>query len=414
MRKPGDLPDPSKPAGTDTLPQIQHIVVVMMENHSFDNYFGTLGRGEGLPLGADGKPSVALPDGKGSKISSFRMPSTCQLPANPNQDWNASHRSLGSGSNDGFVQACGPVAMGYWTAEDLPFYASLASTFPLCDRWFASCLAQTYPNRRFLMAGSAGGVISTNTEALSAPMPANGTIFHRLDEHQISWRNYYSDLPQALLFGEYTAKRKENLVKIEQFYADAASGNLPAFSLVDPVFSADESEENPADIRAGEAFVAKVVDAVLKSPAWGSTVLIWCYDEHGGYYDHVVPPAAIAPDDIAPNTKPGDEPGGYDRYGFRVPAVIVSPFAKKDYVSHVLHDHTSILKLVATKWNLPALTYRDANADALLDCLDLMNPPAFATPPTLAPAALAQPGARPVGCAAGAGTIPPADAVSSA
>jgi phospholipase C len=111
-------------------------------------------------------------------------------------------------------------------------------------------------------------------------------------------------------------------------------------------------------------------------------MLVWCYDEHGGYYDHVPPPAAPEPDDKAPEA-PG--PYRYDRLGFRVPAVIVSPFARPEYVSHVTHDHTSVLKLIERKWNLPPLTRRDAAADDLLDSLDLAAPPAFATPPTLAP-----------------------------
>src|SRR3954451_22724701 len=104
----------------------------------------------------------------------------------------------------------------------------------------------------------------------------------------------------------------------------------------------------------------------MQGPDWDTTMLIWCYDEHGGYYDHVAPPAAIPPDAIAPIINPGDRPGDFSRYGFRVPAVIVSPRAKRDYVSHVVHDHTSVLQLLERKFNLPALTDRDANADDLL------------------------------------------------
>jgi phospholipase C len=143
----------------------------------------------------------------------------------------------------------------------------------------------------------------------------------------------------------------------------------------------------------GEAFTARVVNAVMHSPNWPKTVLLICYDEHGGYYDHVPPPRAVAPDDIEPNLTvhpedhldglPRQIPGDFTRYGFRVPAVVVSPFARKDYVSHVVHDHTSILSLVEHKWNLPALTNRDGAADNLLDCLDLTGPPAFLTPPKL-------------------------------
>src|SRR5690242_14822287 len=163
IHPPGSLPFPRLPEGTDTLPQIEHIIMVMMENHSFDNYFGVLRRGDGLRLDDDGMPKNSCPDGMGNRIRSFRMPSTCQLDREPSQAWNASHISLGSmRRNDGFVLACGPVAMGFWNQDDLPFYYGLARTFPLCDRWFASCLAQTYPNRKFLMCGTAVGQVSTD------------------------------------------------------------------------------------------------------------------------------------------------------------------------------------------------------------------------------------------------------------
>ncbi len=417
VRPPGSRPYPRLPEGVDTLPQIEHIVVVMMENHSYDNYLGMLRRGDGFRLGHDGRPRVALPDGTGDVVHAFHMPSTCQLDRVPSQAWNASHISLGDGDNDGFVRACGPVAMGYWTADDIPFYYGLARQFPVCDRWFASCLAQTYPNRRFLFAATAAGIVSTTSDALVAPPPPNGTIFDRLDAHGITWRDYASDVAQLLILLTTFQKYSSHLSTIERFYADAKAGTLPFFSLVDPPFNADGSEENPQDIRIGEAFVAKVVRAVLESPAWPRTLLIWCYDEHGGYYDHVVPPRAIAPDSIPPAIHvPPDIPGGYDQYGFRVPAVIVSPYSRRHYVSHVVHDHTSILKLVETKWNLPALTYRDANADNLLDALDLdARRPPFLEPPVLpAPGLSATGGAS--ACTAGrpGGPIPPAWAVTPA
>ena len=407
-RRPDSLPFPKMPEGTDMLPQIEHIIVVMMENHSFDNYLGVLGRGDGFQLDRAGRPKNSCPDADGNLIRAFRMPSTCQLDREPSQSWNASHISLGRGRrNDGFVLASGPVAMGYWTEEDLPFYYGLARTFPLCDRWFASCLAQTYPNRKFLMCGTAVGQVSTDITQVGKAPPPNGTIFDRLDAHGISWRNYATDLAQVLLFPPVYNANKEKVLTIDRFYADAAAGQLPAVALVDPGFLDDESEENNADIRVGENFTARVINAVMAGPGWPKTVLIWVYDEHGGYYDHVPPPRAIPPDDIPPEiTVPPDQPGGYDRYGFRVPAVIVSPFARRNYVSHRVHDHTSFLKLVETKWNLPALTNRDANASNLLDALDFRRP-AFLVPPVL-PA----PGIAPTGCIEGdPGPIPPPGSV---
>ncbi|HEY3724711.1 MAG TPA: alkaline phosphatase family protein [Acidimicrobiia bacterium] len=408
---PGSRPFPRIPEGVDTLPQIEHIVVLMMENHSYDSYLGALRyHADGFRFGRDGKPLNANPDGQGNLIRAFHMPSTCQLHGLPGQDWDRSHVSWDGGRNDGFVKASTAVAMGYWDETDIPFYYGLTRTFPLSDRWFGSVLAQTYPNRRFLMAGTAAGIVSTSTASLTAPPPPNGTIFDRFQAHGITWRNYFTDAPSAAIILKTLTDYPSNFSRIDQFYTDAAAGSLPSFSLVDPSFDT-ESEENPQDLRFGEQMASKVVNAVMQSPAWPRTLLIWTYDEHGGYYDHVPPPPAPRPDDIPPEIEvPPDLPGMYDRYSFRVPAAIISPFARRNYVSHVVHDHTSVLKLVETKWNLGALTYRDANADNLLDSVDLHGRPAFLEPPTLPAPALA---AGPDLCVPGdpGGPIPPPDAV---
>jgi phospholipase C len=412
-RAPGSLPHPHLPAGTDTLPLVDHIVVLMMENHSYDNYFGTLGRGDGFTLDRHHRPTAANPDGQGNLVHAFRMSTTCQLSGRPSQTWNASHLAYRGGRNDGFVEASGPVAMGYWTGDDLPFYASLAHTFVLCDRWFSSVMAQTYANRRFLVAGtSAGLVTNSGPNAILAPSPANGLIFDQLDAHGISWKDYFSSLPSAGLFKSATAAGTARLAPIADYFTDAAAGKLPGFTIVDPDF-AKSSEEDPQNVQVGEDFAARVINAAMTGPAWERTLLIWCYDEHGGYYDHVPPPRAPVPDAVAPQiTVPPDQPGAFDRYGFRVPAVVVSPYARRGYVSHVVHDHTSILKLVETKWNLPALTYRDANADSLLDCVDFRRPPVYREPPRLAATGLAS---TAVPCTPGqAGVIPPPAALSRA
>jgi phospholipase C len=175
---------------------------------------------------------------------------------------------------------------------------------------------------------------------------------------------------------------------LPDFFTDAAAGTLPSFSFPDPDYTT-QSQENPQNIVVGEALLAQVVQALGASPLWPSTLFVVVYDEHGGYYDHVPPPPALPPDGIAPLVNPGES--SYDefgRYGFRVPSVVVSPYARRNHVSHVLHDHTSVLAMIERKWNLPALTYRDANANDLTDFLDLgalaSRRPTFATPPPLA------------------------------
>jgi len=460
--EPAARPDPSRPPGTDLLPQVMHIVLLMMENHSYDNYLGMLpGRGEGIPLGPDGQPELANLGVDGQVIRPFHLPSTVQHEDVPSQSWHASHHQWGGGNCDGFVASCQAVlakaapeksglagapeavAMGYWSEEDLPFYYGLARTFPVADHWFASCLGPTFPNRRFLVAGTAHGLIDDSTCDLLDYPPA-GTIFDLLTRHGISWANYHPVAGQSRLAGYARHKRKmarrrllaltrpartadglakdlkftgdvfplglgrylEHVRSTDEFLAAAAAGSLPAFSLVDPDFD-EYSEENPQDIRKGESFAAEMISQVMRGPGWPHTLLIWLYDEHGGYHDHVPPPPAVPPDEVLGRSRLADpgpvrglvgllRPGAvggaedlaagprrYDRYGFRVPAVIVSPYARPGYVCSTVLDHTSVLRLVEDKWNLPALTARDAAASSPLDAVDLTAPPAFLEPPGL-------------------------------
>jgi phospholipase C len=211
-------------------------------------------------------------------------------------------------------------------------------------------------------------------------------------------------------------RRINHLRPVADFFTAAAAGSLPAVSFVDPDFSVT-SEENPQDIQLGEAFAAQVINAVMAGPGWPGTLLVWLYDEHGGYYDHVPPPAAAAPDDVPARgaydkfpvlrllrktalgrklTAADTGPSTYTQLGFRVPAVIVSPYARPDYVTDQVYDHTAILRLIQRKWNLPPMTRRDAAAADLLEAVDLDGPGAFLTPPVLP-----EPGLRSAGNAPG-------------
>jgi phospholipase C len=315
------------------------------------------------------------------------------------------------------VQSSGTQAMWYWDHSTLPTSYSLAQHFPLGERYFCSVLAQTYPNRRFLFCGTASGITATNDYTFQVSA-ANGTIFNQLLEHNISWLNYVTPTTGALegsplIVPEFARSLPctERMVPISDFFTHAANGTLPAFSFLDPNYNID-SEENPQDIQAGERFIAQVANAVLHSKRWHKTALFITWDEHGGYYDHVPPPAAIAPDSIAPITTAESLtdptqpllPGGFNRYGFRVPLLVVSPWARANYVSRVVQDHTSILAFIERKWNLPALSFRDANAHPLTDYFDFKRP-AFAKPPKLAAAPAMAPG---LAACERAGLTPPA------
>jgi phospholipase C len=413
LRRPGSRPYPHLAVGTDTIPQIKHIVVLMMENHSYDNKLGMLKRAgaDGFTLGPNGQPTATNPYANGDLQHAFRMPTSCQLSGKPSQTWTDSHLSCAGGRNNGFVQSSsGPVSMGYWQWADQPFYYSVARQFPVADRYFCSVLGQTFPNRRYLIAATSMGMVN---DGVPDPFeyPANGTIFDHLNAARISWKDYTSLGKFITTLELYPKVYVENLgkvVSVDHFYSDAAAGTLPSFSLVEPDYESN-SEEDPQAIAEGEAFAAKVINAVISGPGWRNTMLIWNYDEHGGYYDHVPPPAALAPDDIAP--KADVQYTGFRQYGFRVPCAVISPWARPDYVSHEVMDHTSVCALVEHKWNLPAMTWRDANASPMLDMLDLSSP-AFATPPALAqPLLETDPGV--LACQkSGAGTIPPRGSVT--
>ncbi len=359
---------------------IDHIVVLMQENHSFDNYFGRLpafGHAD-----VDGLPADASnPDGSGAPVPGFHQDRYCTV--DTDHSWTGSHLEFNNGQNNGFVTQNNPDgarAMGYYDQSDLPFYYARATTFAIGDRYFCSVLGPTLPNRSYLLAATSFGHIR-NDQGVFGRL----TIFNRLDDSGVTWKVYYNDLPYAAqLFG---ISSRTSVVPFSHFISDAAAGTLPQVSFVDAamgILRAELDEHPPANIQQGEQFAASVTEAVLASPNWPRTALFITYDEHGGFYDHVPPPAACAPDAIPPMLDPSDPssdfPAEFDRYGFRVPLLVVSPYAKPGFVSHVTYDHTSILRFIETRYDLPALTNRDANAAPLLDLFDFSRP-ALLTPP---------------------------------
>ena len=413
-RLPGAVPDPGRGAGApDPSLPFEHVVVVVMENHSFDNVLGALPvNGQPLADGltfAAGKATNSNPADpelgvKGDRVYAFPLRTTEQG-ASISQSWNATHEQIDGGSMEGFVRSGSSTQpMGYYTPQVFPFSYWLANTFALANRWFCSVPCQTFPNRRFLLAGTAYGLIATTRESLHDPPPPNGTIFDLMSEHGVSWRNYFTDVPATMVIPSIIKRHRENIRPLAEFRRDCKAGTLPSVSFVDPglglVTEVGEflagheyvrllgdalepiggSEEAPQDVAFGERWAYDVIRHITRSPAWPRTLLIYTYDEHGGYYDHVPPPAALLPDAIQPNLAPGDAPGGYDVYGPRVPAVVVSPYARAHAVSDTVYDHTSVLATIEAKWNLPALTYRDANANPVWDLLDLKTP-ALLEPP---------------------------------
>jgi len=393
----GDLPEITLPPGTPHGAQIpiNRIVVLMQENRSYDHYIGRLRKPD-----VEREPRDASnPDPTtGAPIRAFHQKATCEV-ADLAHSWNASHREWNGGAMDGFTAAnvapedpTGKRTMGFYKRHEFRYYNKLYKTFATADHYFSSLLSQTFPNRFFLMAGTSFGHIRNDFPPAGNQF-SQRTIFDQLNDASIDWKIYSVQFSPALLFFSVRAAPPERLAGIDDYLADAAAGTLPAVSFVDAAIlggvNVESDEHPPANVQVGQAFVASVVDALLASPQWPESALFLTYDEHGGFFDHVPPPPACVPDAIAPMLQAGDEPGAFDRYGIRVPMVAVSPFARRRFVSHRVYDHTSILRFIQTRFDLPALTGRDANADPLLELFDFANPP-FTKPPRLPKAKIHQ------------------------
>jgi len=377
-REAGSLPDLGRPAGAaDPSMPVEHIVVIMQENHSFDNYLGRLnapGFYEGQIDGIPPNSRANSPDVEHSDLDSALFHETHFCTEDMGHSWNSMHRLWNQGKNDRFAELNGKRSLGYYDSKDLPYYYSLANEFAIADRYFASVLSQTFPNRYFLMAGTAFGHVR-NDDPKDASEWSQKTIFDVLDAYGISWK-YYTDAKEGYvgLFRPLATKDRGSFATIAQYTHDTAAGTLPQVAFLDSDYEANEDEHPADDIRIGEAWVAERINSLLASPAWSRSALFFTYDENGGFYDHVAPPRACLPDGIDPELLVTDVAGTYDRLGFRVPFIAISPFVKHHYVSHQTYDHTSLLKFIETKWNLPALTRRDANAHGLLELFDFAHP----------------------------------------
>jgi phospholipase C len=341
---------------------IETVVMVMMENRSFDHYFGALSLEE--RRAADGlRATFTNPRPDGTRVSPFRLDPRCV--ADPRHGWDASRRQVNGGRNDGFVRehydAVGPSAgdqvMGYHNRAQLPFIYGLADEFVICDRWFCSVLGPTWPNRFYLHSAQSNGRMNN-----AFPETGGGftwrTIYDSLAAAGIDWRYYYIDLPFLTLFS--SVRRQNRFADIRQFFEDARSGTLPPVVVVDPGFQYND-DHPPHDIHLGQAFISSIVHALGQSPQWSRSMLILTYDEHGGFFDHVPPPQVEDERAVL----------GFNQLGVRVPGVIVSPFTRRGVVSSTLYEHSSFPAFIEWLFGLEPLTVRDANANVFLDTFDV-------------------------------------------
>lgn len=335
---------------------IDTVVVLMMENRSFDHYFGALSLEEGRQVNGL-RAEHSNPRLSGEQVRVYRETPGCY--ADPPHNWNASRAQLNGGRNDGFVKAfeardpaSAAQAMGYYGRDDLPVLYTLADGSALCQRWHCSVLGPTWPNRFYLIAAQ-NNAVKNNDFGADYGFP---TIFDRLRFAGLDFGMYYGNISLTWMVPtDYTGHYRE----LSTFFESAAEGTLPAFSLVEPIYGRND-DHPPAHPLAGQLLISSIYDALAKSPQWSRCLFVVTYDEHGGFFDHVAPPKTE--DDFADQ--------GFDQLGFRVPSVVMGPYVKQGHVSDTLYDHTSVLAFVERLYGLDPLTSRDAAANDLSDLLD--------------------------------------------
>lgn len=377
--------------------QIDHVIVLMLENRSFDSMLGRL-----YPQSKDfdGLAGTESNRFNGEEIRVWTSGTThdpsMKIPTpDPGELFDdITAQIFGAGKSppspptmEGFAQDYAGVPnasardiMHGYAPQQVPVLSELARAFGVSDRWFASAPNQTWPNRFFVHTGTAAGYV--NNMPLHVPYTMK-TIYNRLSAAQRSWRVYYHDVPQVATLSRIWADLPDHLYSFEDaFMADAMAGRLPSYSFIEPRYFADpllnrmpNDQHPPHDVRLGERLIARCYDAIRNGAAWDRSLFIITYDEHGGLYDHVPPPAAVPPDSRSPD---GFK---FDRYGVRVPAVLVSPWIAAGSIirppdgSPYPFDHTSILATLRKLFRLGRpLSERDAVAPDLLSALSLPEP----------------------------------------
>jgi phospholipase C len=373
--------------GSDGPVGITTYVFMMLENRSYDHYFGARSMLEGLP--GDGLvATMRNPDVNGVPIAPWEPTIDQMCDPDPPHSWDAAHLSFNNGANDGFVKAHQMnhssttliEPMQYLTRTQLPISWALADAYTTCDRWFCSVMGPTLPNRAFWHTGTSIG-IEDNTQTLdsfSAGLPVP-SIYNQLHTKGVDWAYYYGSIPVVSLLsnagpyqldlgptdGTGNVRRFGDAAGMTgQFFKDAAAGTLPPVVYIDPAFYIND-DHPPIHPINGQALIASVYQALAKSPQWKNCMLIVTYDENGGFFDHVPPP--MTTDDTL--AKFGVD--GFQQMGFRVPAMVIGPYVKQSYISSTVYDHTSALKTIQNVFGTDSLNARTDAANDLTDCIDM-------------------------------------------
>jgi phospholipase C len=341
---------PGARAGAPT-DAIAKIVIVLQENHTFDNYFGGYPSAEGTL----GRP-ICLPDQPGAAApctAPYRSPTL--TPPDLSHTWESAHADYDGGAMDGFVYSEGsPTTMAYFGREEIPPYWSAADHYTLCDRYFTSVMSESAPNHLFLAAGSAGGLRDDRVP----PIVKLPCIFERLAGQGRSWKVYgFTRWYRSFAWVQQHPGTRANFATADRFGPDLAAGELADVSWI--VGAPGGSEHPPASVAAGAASVAAdIVNPLGASAAWPELALFITWDDFGGFYDHVPPPQVDA-----------------FGLGFRVPCLVISPFARSGFVDPTVYDHTSLLRFIEDRFALGTLSARDAAANPLLGAFDFTAPP---------------------------------------
>jgi len=390
---------------------VNHIVLFMQENRSFDHYFVNLNlyratKGLGPDVDLMNPALVSLPTWDGSpNVTPFHMNSMCSL--NLSSAWVETHVDIDKNSAsaprnpppmDGFVYTAGGYcahsaqcwdtvgtrAAGYYTDTDLPFYYWAATQFATSDRWFSPNPTRTQPNRTYLLAATSEGHAYPPTPTNPWNLKAK-TIFQLLEENHITWKVYVTSGITASTptgntymnyYNQFTPLHTANFVPATQFATDAAAGTLPQVALIESGYETGQDEHPNDDVQKGALYAHDIVSSLINSPSWKDSVFFLTYDEGGGFYDHVPPMATVNPDGIPPiDILPGDIQGDFTITGFRVPLIVFSPFTKKGYVSHTPADFTAMLKFIETRFGLPNLTLRDKMQPDMTEFFDFAGAP---------------------------------------
>jgi phospholipase C len=382
---------------------IKHVIVLMLENRSFDQMLGSLqseiAELDGIPTGQPPRTNRA------DKVSYAQAPGAAYVaPADPNHDYPHVLMQIAN-ANSGFVQDYANVfpqsnktdraeIMKYHAAGALPALHTLARNFTVCDRWFASLPGPTWPNRLFVHSGTSLGRVTMPEGVMNANLHwyNQTTLYDRLNEKSIPWKIYFGDIPQSwVLVNQLAPRNMINYHHMQRFYEHAAGAEVdfPAYAFIEPTYNPPgANDDHPShNVLEGERLIAEVYNAVRANDAlWKSCLLVVVYDEHGGYYDHVPPPAAVPPDHH-------QEEFAFDRLGVRVPAILVSPYAAQRVVK-TQFDHTSLLRYLVEKWGLQSLGARVADpgttsiGTALVSAARADGPASLSVPPMAAQTAM--------------------------